>query len=272
MPKTSSADCSSSRGLPGTRPILLPSSDPARLAKAQRIARAFVKPYLREEVVGVAFLGAIPRGYFDAFADIDVAVFPKRGADIPPPEKFTRVEGIEIQCWWSDYETERAAPWDMAKRWTYSQREIVHDPQGKLLEMLEEKVPLAAEERKRLILSGYILSEWYANRLADLWIARGSPAGAHQMIHFGLDRFLELLFVLNGRLVPDAKWRIFLAEKLPRLPERFPERIASILTLSEISREELERRRTAFLEMWRELMPLVEKEAGMKYADMVRLV
>jgi hypothetical protein len=272
MPRISSAGSSSNPGPSGARPILLPSSDPALLAKAERIARAYVEPYLREDVAGVVFLGAIARGYFDAFADIDVAVFPERRADIPPPEKFTRIEGIEVQCWWSDYEAERAAPWDMSKRWTYSQRRVVHDPRGKIRRLLEEKVPLAAEERKRLAMAAYVLSEWYANRLADLWLARGSLAGAHQMIHYGLDRFLELLFVLNGRLVPDVKWRLFLADRLPRLPGRFPERIVRVLTLSEISREELELRRGAFLEMWRELMPFVEEEIGMTYAEMQQLV
>jgi hypothetical protein len=260
------------RGPAVTSPFLIPSSDPARLAKARRTAEEFARAYRTDDVVGVVLLGAVPRGYFDLPADVDLAVFPKRESRRNPPQKFTGLEGIEVHCWWSDYETELAAQWEMSKRWAYSRREILYDPEGKIARLLAEKVPLAADERKWLLMSGCILSEWYGNRLADLWITRGSLASAHQMIAQGLNSFLELLFVLNRQLVPDVKWRHFLAEKLPRLPDRFAERVARILILREIGREELERRRAVFLEMWREMLPVVEREVGMTHAEMERLV
>ena len=137
------------------------SSDASLLEKATRIAGDFVQEYMRDEVVGIVLLGAIPRGYFDHHADIDIAIFKKQGADLPLKDKFFQIDGIEVQVWLSDYESEITSTWDMAKRWTYTTRQIVFDPQGKIAQLLEEKVPLHPEEKRWLVMSGFTLSEWY---------------------------------------------------------------------------------------------------------------
>ncbi len=117
------------------------------------------------DIVGVVFLGAIARGYFDRSADIDIAIFKKKGSPAPFTQKFFMVEGIEVQVWLSDYEDDLTAVWEMSRRWTYDQALIYYDPQGKIAQLLKEKVPLTAEERKWLMMAGLTLSEWYINRL-----------------------------------------------------------------------------------------------------------
>ncbi len=107
------------------------SHDPVMLEKAVRVAKEFVQPFLREEIVGIVFLGAITRGYFDHSADIDIAIFKKQASTIPLPKKFSTVEGLEVQCWESDYESELTATWDMARRWTYAQGQIYYDPEDR---------------------------------------------------------------------------------------------------------------------------------------------
>jgi hypothetical protein len=124
------------------------SSDPVLLEKATEIAKKFVQKHMTDDVVGIVFLGAITRGYFDHSADIDIAIFKRESADFPLKDKFFEVDGIEVQIWLSDYESEIASSWDMPKRWTYSQGQIYFDPQGKIAQLLQEKVPLRPEEKK----------------------------------------------------------------------------------------------------------------------------
>ncbi|MGB8213956.1 MAG: hypothetical protein WCE68_10400 [Anaerolineales bacterium] len=252
--------------------FIIQSSDPLRLEKASRVAREFAQPYAREETVGIVFLGAIARGYYDASADIDIAFFIKPGAAFPLKKNFLQVEGLDVHCHFEEIESGIQTPWDMAKCWTYSQRQIYYDPEGRIARFLEEKVPLQPEEKKWLLMSGLVLSEWYFNRLARLWVERGNMVSAQHMFYQGLNYFFEMLFALNDELVADMKWRYYCVEKLPRLPQHFQERIREIMSLHAFTLEELERRQSAFMEMWQEMVPLVEQEAQMSYDEIKELV
>ena len=250
----------------------LKSSDPGLLEKATRIAHEFAQRYIREDVVGIVFLGAVARGYFDRSSDIDIALFKERTSDISLPEKFLEIDGLEVQVWLSDYEDELTAPWDMPKRWTYSQGQIHYDPLDKVSRLLEEKVPLKPQEREWLMMSGLTLSEWYINRLTQTWVERGSLVSAHHMFDQGLIYFFDILFGLNDQLVPDMKWRYYCAEQLERLPADFGERIKDSMVLHSFSLKELERRKDAFMAMWEGMKPIVEKEVGMTFDEMLKIV
>jgi hypothetical protein len=248
------------------------SSDPALLEKANRIAREFIEPYRNESTTGIVYLGAIARGYFDRCADIDIAIFRKGASAVADPEKFSMVEGIEVQVWLSDYEREKTDPWDMPKRWTYAHGKIEYDPAGMIARLLEEKVPLKPEERKGLMMSGLTLSEWYANRLTRLWVERGSLVSAHHMIDQGLIYFFDMLFGLNNELVPDMKWRYYCAERLERIPREFSRGVQEVMRLQSCSEDELERRRQAFMRIWEEMRPIVEAETRLTFDEMLKIV
>ncbi len=248
------------------------SSDPSLLEKAVQVAQEFVQPFINDDIVGVVFLGAIARGYFDRSADIDIAIFKNQASEIPLTNKFFKIDGFEVQIWLSDYESELTTPWDMPKRWTYSQCQIYHDPFGKISQLLREKVPLKSEEKKWLIMSGLSLSEWYINRLTQLWVERGNLISAHHMISQGLNYFYDMLFGLNNELVADMKWRYYCVEQLERLPHHFREQVQETMELNEFSVEELERRKRAFMEMWEEMRSIVEAELQMTYEEINNLV
>jgi predicted nucleotidyltransferase len=248
------------------------SSDPILLEKAIRVAKEFVQPFMNEDTVGIVFLGAIVRGYFDHSADIDIAIFKKQATEFPLVEKFFKVEDFLVQIWVSDYESEITLAWDMAKRWAYAQGQVYYDPLGKISQLLQEKVPLKAEEKKWMMMSGLSLSEWYVNRLTQLWVERGNMISAHQMISQGLNYFYEMLFGVNNELVADMKWRYYCVEQLERLPPRFRERVQETMMLNEISVEELERRKRAFMGMWEEMRPVIEAEVQMTYEEINNLV
>lgn len=250
----------------------LPSSDPDLLARATCIAHDYAKGLVCDDIRGIVFLGAIVRGYFDASADIDIAVFKRRGSQFAIPNKFFKIEEIELHIWLSDFESEVTNAWDMAKRWTFSQCQVVHDPSCEVARLIAEKVPLQADERRWLLMSGLVLSEWYINRLTELWLQRGDPLSAQDMFQHGLEYFYELLFGLNNSLVPDRKWRVYCVQRLERLPADFSVRLQEVLLLHEFSTAELQRRKDAFMAMWRELQPIVEAEVGISFDEMVEVV
>jgi hypothetical protein len=160
----------------------------------------------------------------------------------------------------------------MAKRWTYSNGQIHFDPSGKIARLLAEKVPLKPDERKWLMVSGLTLSEWYINRLTQLWIERGNPISAHHMFEQGLNYFFDMLFGLNNQLVADTKWRYYCVAQLGHLPSNFQDRIKNTMTLHSFSLEELARRRDAFMEMWREMKPIIEEQVQMSFDEMMQVV
>jgi len=252
--------------------FVIPSSDPVLLEKANRIAKEFIQQYINDNVIGIVFLGAIVRGYFDHLADIDIAVFKKQNSEVLLNKKFYKVEDIEVQIWLSDYERELTIPWDMAKRWTYSQCLIYFDSKDKISRLLKEKVPLTPEEKKWLMMSGLTLSEWYINRLTQLWVERGNIISAHHMFDQGIIFFFDMLFGLNAGLVPDMKWRYYCAEQLEHLPSKFQERIQETMTLRAFTMEELERRKRVFMEMWREMQPIIEKEVQMTFEEIEQIL
>ncbi len=253
----------------GTKPYHtdIASSDPSLLERATRTAEEFAGRYRVPGVAGICFLGSVARGYFDRHADIDVALFTGTGFDAASVPLFQRVDGFEVHCHVSRLADETAATWDMARRWTYSECRIFHDPEGRIAVLLKGKVPLRPDERRWLLISGITLAEWYINRLTALWVERGSIASAHGMFARGLDHFHDMLFSLNDRLVADHKWRSFAAERLPVQPADFRARMEEVTLVHALTVEDLARRREAFMAMWREMLPLVERDVGMAYDE-----
>jgi hypothetical protein len=95
---------------------------------------------------------------------------------------------------------------------------------------------------------------------------------AQHMFFQGLNYFFDMLFALNDQLVADMKWRYYCVEKLGRLPSSFQERLQQTMLLQAFTLEELERRKSAFMEMWREMLPIIEAEVGMSYEEINNLV
>ena len=236
------------------------------LKKATNLAENYANKQITNKTVGIVFLGGIARNYFDHDADIDIAIFEnneqtevKIGCEI--------IDGIEVQTFLADYKSELNIKWDMSKRWAYSNNIIFCDTDGLIQKLLNNKVPLQNKERHTLMISGITLSEWYCNRLLDLWIRRGSLSSAHYMFNEGINHYFQAIFAYNHELVADFKWRIFCANNLPIKPKDFEKRITDIIEMHNNSLQELERRRAVFLSLWNDTIPLIEKEVGMQYNE-----
>lgn len=44
------------------------------LTESRKIAEQFSNKFKKKEIVGIMFIGALARGYFDKFADIDIII------------------------------------------------------------------------------------------------------------------------------------------------------------------------------------------------------
>ena len=122
------------------------------------------------------------------------------------------------------------------------------------------------------MMSGLTLSEWYVNRLTQLWVDRGNLISAHHMFDQGLIYFFDMLFGLNNELVADMKWRYYCVEQLERLPRNFKEHLKETLILHTFTEDELNRRKSAFMEMWQEMRQVVEEELKMTLEEIEQLV
>lgn len=242
------------------------SSNPMLLQKAKITAQKYAEKQITNNIIGIVFLGAIVRGYYDEEADIDIAIFQK-STEQDFETRTIEVDGFQLQYFKLNFENEKHITWEMGKRWAYSNIEIFFDPENKVYQLIHEKVQLMDQERKQLLMVGIALSEWYINRLTELWITRGNIMSAHYMINEGLNHFYTVLFMLNNQLVADFKWRIFCAEQLKILPADFKEKISRVMETKEITKNELEMRKSAFMELWHDILPKVEDEVGMKYED-----
>lgn len=255
-----------------TSKLPITSSDPQQLASAIQVANSFANRFIRDDIVGIAFLGAIVRGYFDHSADIDIALFAKGISPTNLCPQYVHEDGFEIHSHVADFDAELATVWDMGKRWAFSESQVYHDPQGLISKLLLEKIPLKPEERKWLQISGITQSEWYINRLTQVWVERGSITSAHTMFNQGLNHFFEALFGLNNQLVADHKWRYYYAERLDVLPRNFKKQMEKVLLANSITIAEIERRRADFMELWRQVVPLIEREVRMPFDEFKNLV
>jgi len=250
----------------------IPSSDPALLAKAVSVAEDFASRQVQPGVAGVVFLGAVARGYFDPYADIDVGIFTNPGAAVPPPASYSHEQGFEIHAFMSDLAQEAAQPWDMAKRWAFSTHRLFYDPDGLLVSLFQQKIPLQPEERCWLMIEGMTQSEWCISTLPRLWAARGDLAGAQYQFNEGINFFLNAMFGLNDRLVPDFKWRYYCAARLPVLPPGFRSGMEDLLRVSAFDQVDIDRRFQAFMGLWQAVLPLVEAEVCLPFNEFAQLV
>lgn len=201
-------------------------------------------------MVGVVFVGALARGYFDEHSDIDIVVFKERGARLGVPrEREFEYKGFLIDYEVRVYEEELRRPWSLEERWAFSKAIIYYDPRGLVAKLLRRKVPMGVRERRRLLVESLRQAHWHLLDYAPSWVDRGDPVSAHHCVTAALVHLARALFALNGELPPPDKWLFNVAPKLGKLPPRFPELAREALLVRDFTAEELERRRAAALQL-----------------------
>ncbi len=252
----------------------------------ERIAREFTEKLKKKKgVLGIVCLGSLGRGYADKFSDIDMTVFVSKGARIglaregelwvPLSESDARKYGIrEVNIDWNMVEYEKAlkAHWDPEAKWAYSQHKIFYDPQKKIRQLIRKKTVLSEKERKWLLMEGLEQSHYFCVRVPEKWVYRGDILAAHQSFCYGTDMLLQTLFALNKTPTPSEPWRLWCVKRLKQKPKGLERNLKEMLIVRDLSEQELERRKKAFLRVWEKLKPAVEKEVGRKWEDFRKIV
>lgn len=237
--------------------------------KASRIATDFCKKYCNDpSVVGILWYGALARGYFDSFADVDIGIFVKKDSTIKCHKKSIWVDGVEIDYAIISYENSLNDEWDQNGRFAHSEAIIYSDPKGLIKKLLKKKVTLTKKERDWLLMKGTVQSEWRCLDLSKSWTQRGDLLSAHAMFLKGLDHFLDALYVYNHELIPDPKWKVYFSYQLKWLPKNYKKLFTECLLMKSLTLKDLERRRNAFMKLWNPLAKRAEKELGMTTTEM----
>ena len=86
---------------------------------------------------------------------------------------------------------------------------------------------------------------------------------AQYCLNYAVDLLTEMIFALNKEYLPPPKWKMSYSYKLRWLPESYDALIAEGMKAKNSSLRDINRRLRAIREMWREILPKLEKETGM---------
>ena len=231
------------------------------LQRYQQVADKFVEEmYKHPDVEGVVHLGGIARQKADEYSDIDIAVFSNKKLKWLQTGEQETPEGYDLEVFNiamdSGFEN-----WDEIKREAYQEGVIAFDRHGKVAEFMKKaleypedyRIAMTAELIFAIAWHGWIYTP-FRNKSAknyrwllreDLWFLRGDENNAFYTAHYCLEKFLELLFVINKRWLPDYKWRYIRSKALPWLPLEY-EKAMNQLMFGEWSKETWEQQRDLF--------------------------
>ena len=217
---------------------------------------------LLDGVQAVLGLGSLGRGFADEHSDLDLAVLGDAATFEGLWRGETWMSGIDIDLFGVDLGASPPESWDTARRQAFGEGVALFVRSPAILRTLSTAVSMNRGEQSGRIQEallklgwlGYGPSRWQGRSMKgylwslppDLWDRRGSFACAHVTIDQGLDASLQLLFLLNGELPPDPKWRRFLAEGLDWTPRRLARCIAEVETAPR-TRSGIAARRSALL-------------------------
>jgi predicted nucleotidyltransferase len=221
-------------------------------------------------VGAIIFIGGLARGTMDHFSDMDILVLTDgKGMHVeeaikPLVERIV-MEGHEIDVEIHSFSDLAEREWDEIKRWDFSNCRIVHDPTGKATAMISDKTRMREDDwRDRVVMASVLLS-WYSfpegnhPSLARMWLERGDPLSAHHCIDHSMQVVIDLLFTLNRRFIPPAKWKMQQLFSLPWLPNGLYEAISGAMLIKDLGEDEL-RRRERSLETIRARLEEMEEE------------
>jgi hypothetical protein len=241
-------------------------------------------------IEAVLSLGSIAHRFADFWSDLDLGILGRGSGllQIRPGEH--RLAGLSIDLFVVDFETSPPQNWEIERRQAFEEAVVLYAAKPELLASVRKAVRLTEIERVgrigELLLElgwiGFQPRSWYGGTRYgytwevpyDLWIHRGSIESGHATVYRALDLVLQLIFLANGRHVPDAKWRRYLVGGLDWLPDDFEALMRRVETC-EPSHESFEARARSLLDIVDRLVAclgnrgLIAKDL---YADYLRSV
>jgi RimJ/RimL family protein N-acetyltransferase/predicted nucleotidyltransferase len=230
-----------SPSLPGYERLKGDNVVAAHLAFASLLSKQLAKVPGVQMVLG---LGSIARGFADRWSDIDIAVLGK-GKEMHSLWRGEKWFGeFDVDLFILDIEREPPSHWDLARRQAISEAVILSASSSGLTRAIGNCVKPKRPELRKLIVErlfdlawiGYAPPQWRGRTYLgyqwslpnDLWAQRGCLASAHSTVDQALDVLLEIIFLINGLLPPDPKWRRFLIDDVPWLPQNFEAHVEAV--------------------------------------------
>lgn len=231
--------------------------------QARELARRFA---VLEGVVGVALVGGLTLGQADRYSDIDLTVYLRHdvlhiwlSGVAPLPEGESLYHGVRLDLSYRDYADEQSRHWSSAERWQAAAAEILYDPESLVAALFREKAAEPAAERPRVLLDALRTTEEILERIVPAWLYRGDAYAAHHALNLALRTLMQAIYLANDQSVPTDRWLVHLVGDLEWKPERWEERLAAVMTVTEPTTAEASRRRqllTALLrECWARVAP-----------------
>lgn len=215
------------------------------LEEYKRVAARAVEDFKANPLVeGIMHLGGIARGFADEDSDIDLAIFSKQPLEgVVFGEQITP-EGYDLELW-NVVMDEGTNNWSTIQKEAYQEGYIEFDRHGNVAAFLETALRIDEDERIYEILRLIFKIAWHGwiytpfrNELhkgyhwilpVDLWHKRNRPENGYYLARVCVEDFIEMLFHVNRRHVPDYKWRWIKSEALAILPKRYSEQIRYLL-------------------------------------------
>ncbi len=146
---------------------------------------------------------------------------------------------------------------DPRTRWTESRLEaygagvdVYCDKRQLLQRLIDQRVPLTTAEADHRILNLTARLEWDVELVPASQSQRRAFGAAHAVLNQAMDELVELVYLLHGRRVPAAKWRL---QELDRLGLMTPEERSTLTQLQlilAIDAEDVARRQRAAARLW----------------------
>jgi hypothetical protein len=173
-------------------------------------------------VVGVLATGGVARGYCDDVSDLDLVVFTEeeRTDEIASYIAIGMLMHKDI-CLDTPVESYRTAVeaevpseyWSQVVRWDREHAIVVADTDGRIGDLLANKIVFPESERKRLLEQYRVLVEEYLLYNVDMWSRRGTLANVADTIITGTAYLICWLYAKNRKFQPYLpKWLFYYLE------------------------------------------------------------
>jgi len=229
-----------------------------------------------EGVVGILFLGGLVRGFVDKFSDIDILVLlgarnhrlRKQLYDLGSATQRRFGTDVDLEAHFiEDFKKQR---WGEIDKWEFSKVEIVYDPEGKVKEILEDKLRLPRDFWVKRVAECSEYLKWYCcptrddiGTIAEMWVERGDLLSAHYCLNYAVDLMVKIMFALNQEHLPAPKWRIFYSCSLKWQPKNYKRFIKAAMRTKTFSEEDLNLRLKALRKIWQSTTPAIEQQTGL---------
>lgn len=168
--------------------------------------------------MGILATGGLGRGYCDDFSDLDMIVY----ADEERRDEIAEIVSVGVMHHGIDLDIEvrsyqkallqevPSAYWSQVTRWDHQSSQMMYDPEGRLCELMKEKLIFPDAERRELMDQHRNGLEEQLRINFNLWEGRGEIHNLAHSIRSGVEHLVLWIYARNGEFQPFlSKWLFY---------------------------------------------------------------